>query len=489
MSAKTDQVSVSAPDAAPGNPQTPTAAAVPTAPSANPEPASKSSTKSKGVRKTLAFSSSSPGIAPLLNSIANVNVSIPQRNQTNFFFPDATCFMRCVSTCDQAMSTTKKFLDGTESWTAFVSQYYASLLWHLQVFRTYAKSGIPDQEGQEFLDFFEKRIDLLNIPVPGPWIPFLRSLSVVEAHHESYGNIAPVLPAIATTPLNSANFFSWPPVVSRSIPNPLLPLDQLHAIAGHAMGQNNANAFVAYTNIMGMQLIGANDFNNVASLLLNPTSHSWSSASRSRTATVVEFWHDHANMLPTRLVHNQAANQEINTYFRYFGFESVDGTHPHGMLETVLNDMALYCQFFKGSAPFSTVDIVGLGASIPRHLPISTTAVRAFVYPTINQLRANRHAQGHRHFPSDLLYNMSHGDLTLDTVGEQYAMSTLVNSTFGSILTQNGHDQIPLDDQVEGPFWAITTMRQAKGFSPIPSFSTVIPAYYHVTTPVTPKTS
>jgi len=483
----TDKVSVSAPDAAAGNPTQATQAAPSTAPSANPPPAPKVGKKNKGVRQTMAFASDLVGIPPLLNSVANVNVSIPQRLQPNFYFPDATAFMQTVSACDRAMVATKKFLDGTESWLPFTSQYYAALLFYLQVFRTYLKSGIPDQAGFDFLDMFEARTDLKNIAVPGPWVPFLRALSVVEAHHESYANIAPVLPTIVSDPLTAQGFFSWPQQVVRSLPNPLLPLDQLRAFAGWTR-TDAAPSFHAYRNVMGLNISTIQDTDNVFELLLGPTASSWSAQSRSRTSTTNEFWNDNRNLLPSRYAHDYTGPHSVDSYMKLFGFENIDNSVNHGFFDIVKNDMALYCQFFKGSVPLSTIDVVGSGAGIPRHTIINSTATQEFFFPSVVELRNRRHAQGHRLFPSDMTFNMTHGDLTLDTVDEQYSMATLINVNYGDVPTRAGWQQPTAEGQIDGPFWNITIMKRARAFSPIPSYSTVIPAYYHVTTPVTPKT-
>jgi len=483
----TDRISVSAPDAAAGNPVQATQAAATTTPSANPPAAPKAVKKNKGIRQTLAFSSDIVGIPPLLNSVANVNVSIPQRLQPNFYFPSALAFFQTVSACDRAMVATKKFLDGTESWTPFTSQYYASLLFYLQVFRTYSKSGIPDQAGFDFVDMFEANIDLKNIAVPGPWVPFIRSLSVVEAHHESFANIAPILPAIVSSPLTAQGHYSWLTAVNRTLPNPLLPMDQTIALANWARTDANP-AFISYRNVMGLTLSSVTDTNNVFQLLLGPTASSWSAQSRGRTMTTWEFWNDNRRLLPTRLAHDYAGANVVDSYLKLFGLENLDNSRNHGFFDVIKNDMALYCQFFKGSVPLSTIDVVGSGAGIPRHSVRDEAATSEFFYPSYNQLSTRRHAQGHRMFPTDMQFNMSHGDLSLDTVDEQYSMSTLINTDIGTVTAPPGHNPVVSADLVEGPFWDITVMRRARRFSPIPSYSTVIPAYYHVTTPVTPKT-
>lgn len=487
----TDRISVDAPTAQAGNPTVPTTAAPVTRPSANVDPAPAGPNKGKkGIRSTTAFTSSSAGIDPLLNVISNINVSVPQRLEPNFFFASGIGLMQAVSATDQAMAMTKKFLDATESWHFTVSHWHAAFIWHLQIFRTYEKSGVPDIEAVHFLNWVEKHIDLKNIPVPGSWAPYIKALTVCEAHHESYGNVAPLLPTISSSNIALASRYSWPGPVVRNIPSPILALDQLRAYSEFNPGQNN-DPFIMHRSLFGRPISGANG-QAFFPIMLAPNAASWSSQSRTRQTVSNGFWRDNRSILPERYPHTAIANQSnhVDNYFKYFGFQNLDNSWNHRFIQTFLNDMSIYCQFVKGSVPLSTIDVVGLGAGIPRNAMLNSAEAVVYVYPTDTQMAANRHTAGHRTFPVLSEFTMEHGDLTLDTVGEQYAMSTLVNLDLSRVSYPQGSawQRITPRVTIDGPFWDITTMRHARGFNPILGLATIVPAYYHVTTPVTPKT-
>uniref|UniRef100_A0AAU8MIV4 Coat protein n=1 Tax=Rhizoctonia solani virus Rs31 TaxID=3232014 RepID=A0AAU8MIV4_9VIRU len=487
----TDMISVGAPTAQPGNPTTPSAPAPVTRPSANVDPAPAGPNKGKkGLRSTTAFTSSSVGIDPLLNVVANVNVSTPQRLDTNYFTANAQAYFQAVSITDQSMAMTKKFLDSTESWHFTISHYHACLLWHLQLFRTYEKSGVPDVEGKHFLDWFETHIDLKNIPVPGSWAPYLKALTVCEAHHESYGNVAPLGVPITMANVALDTAYSYPEVIARNIPNPLLALDQLRAYSEFNPGNNN-DPFIIYRNLFGRPISGANG-QAFFPILLTPHASSWSSQSRTRQTVSNQFWRDNRSILPQRLPHTAPAqgSTSIDNYFKLFGFQNLDNSWNMRFIQTFLNDMSIYCQFVKGSVPLSTIDVVGLGAGIPRNALLNSSDAVEYIYPTAAQMAANRHTAGHRTFPMHSLFHMEHGDLTLDTVGEQYGMSTLVNLDLSRVTRPTGSTWARITPRltIDGPFWDTVPMRRNTGFNPILGLATVIPAYYHATTPVTPKT-
>ncbi|BCY26959.1 coat protein [Rhizoctonia oryzae-sativae partitivirus 4] len=479
----TDRISVSAPTAEAGNPAVPTQAAPETRSMPNPPPAPAAKTFKKGVRKTGTFSAPAlPGIPPLLQVVANAPSHIIDRSSPNMVIPSAINFFQSVSVLDQKMMTTKKFTDTTESWTPIITQWYACFIYTLQIFRTYNVSRIPDAAAIEFLQFIERSIDFTQIPVPGNWIPYLQSLTVVEAHHESFGNVHPVFPSIEAFNLDSLVAYSWPEHIRRLLPNPLLAIDQLVYYANWTGNQTNPK-FVQFRNVFGEPISGSEVLTRT---LVAPNCASWSYQSTGRQNVTHEFWVANRNLLPIRP--NIQGTMSYNDYFKYFGFNNPNGTNASKWIDIVFSDMANYCQFVKGSVPLSTVPYVGIGAVIPRMIADPSTDLNDYVYPSIQELRDRRHLAGHRLFPNNLTYTLTHGDLTLEQIAEQYAMLTCVNTNLSRATVQNGWTQIDETNVREGPFWEVTDYKISRGINPTQGLQTNIPAYYHASTPVTPKT-
>nr|ASZ83553.1 putative coat protein [Rhizoctonia solani partitivirus virus 3] len=476
----TDKISQSTVGAIAAEPSPPAGPAPATRAEPNPPPAPTATSKPKGkLRPASNFTPTSHnGIAPMLQVVSKRRSHIINRAEPSGLFPSAINYFQAVSITDQRMSTTKKFLETSESWHPVVSQYYACFLFTVQVLRTYNVSKIPDTEGLDFLSYVEEQLDLTQIPVPGTWAEYLRNITVVEAHHESFGNIHPVFPLLGGSPLTAGDVFSFPQSHRRILPNCYLALDQLIRYA-QTGANTNSPRFINYANIFQLNPTTSDE---AAQAKLAPQVSSWSHVSNSRNDVSLEFWSNATALLPNRADSRAGHHSgDVTDFFVFTGFRNAAGTASHSFFDVILQDMSSYCQFVKGSVPLSTIQSIGIGATIPVMYVQPSTSVRNYFFPSLANLRddTNYHRSGHRLFPTTITYDMRHGDLTLEEIAEQYAKLTCLNTSFRDLPTQNGWNQPDETTVRDGPFWAITEYKVDRGVNPITGLLTNIPAYYH----------
>ncbi|AHL25154.1 capsid protein [Heterobasidion partitivirus 13] len=121
----------------------------------------------------------------------------------NTFIPDFTLLFQALAALDFAMLSTDKFCRASEFWTPAVSRIYIAVICYVQVMRSMrATSTNFGVEIQQFLDWFEEHFPLNTLPVPGPLVNFISTISSCHISTLDYKVMCPILPRLVPCAAN-----------------------------------------------------------------------------------------------------------------------------------------------------------------------------------------------------------------------------------------------------------------------------------------------
>lgn len=92
------------------------------------------------------------------------------------------------------LSTNLYFLEILDKWHPFVSRLYFGLLLLIQTLRAQSSIQVGHCQTKRFIDELMKEIPPASLPIPGPLVTILKSLSVNESSNTRFGPISPYLP-------------------------------------------------------------------------------------------------------------------------------------------------------------------------------------------------------------------------------------------------------------------------------------------------------
>jgi hypothetical protein len=169
----------------------------------------------------------------------------------NYFVPSFAVLFHILATMNDKVCTLRPFGEnGTvNNWIPQVSNIVFAVLAFVQVLRAQqvVQALLPSQA--RFLESFTSKHPLETIVIPGPLVPFFRSISVSNPGFGNFGNVVPVIPPFSLaenrlynidyTPPNAANRFEG---ITMMLPNIPLMMDQLVRTVKHVLTvESNAN--------------------------------------------------------------------------------------------------------------------------------------------------------------------------------------------------------------------------------------------------------
>jgi hypothetical protein len=254
-------------------------------------------------------------------------------------------------------------------WNPLISQSYIGVIWHVFILLIAQSSGEITNEQNTFLSSFLNMFPLQNLPVPGPLVPFFRSLGVCSGPYEHFGDVTPRIPGPTGT---RVDYYFHTNGLNRTIPPVHIFVDQLCFLANlnaNIIAQANNFPIRIYTNILGNNVPAAaapaNPFDiigyfpGVANRWLLSPSH-------------MQVWHANrlALNLPTRMSTIAAIPNTVHgpnralTLSESLRFSTANINHPQWFVSAI-SVMQRYSQFFAGSTSLAGIPIVGFGASVP----------------------------------------------------------------------------------------------------------------------------
>jgi hypothetical protein len=308
-----------------------------------------------------------------------------------------------LDSCDEQMSTTKQFYDGSAGWHPIISRYYIAVLLHIHVFSAMRSAGQLRYAAALFYDQFVNNHPLETLPIPGPLVPVFQSLASSIPSTEELDNVVPELPlacsASRATNCHLANAFLG------RIPSPAALLDQYVRLITFASARNNANT--QFTN--SVQDVA--DWNGFLTVLCGndltaiPAATDSAITKRAITSTVLEetlsshspglnqpVWCSPSiaeklqsqgrrlkGIIPTAMTADTSTNS-----IGWDRYMTVDTTANAAFFDTVTTWMTNYSKFFRSSKPLSEISPAGHTAGQVTYLPTATLATPTTLYTAFN---------------------------------------------------------------------------------------------------------
>ncbi|XP_050510000.1 uncharacterized protein LOC126886904 [Diabrotica virgifera virgifera] len=125
--------------------------------------------------------------APLLRYPLTLN----KLHNVSTFIPTSFNYFQVVHFMDKLMSTNIDFLRMGLPWHPLLSRLYFAELFFIQTLRAMRHARIGSSSTRQFIEQFLKDYPPESIPVPGPLIPILQSISTCRSENHMYGLISP----------------------------------------------------------------------------------------------------------------------------------------------------------------------------------------------------------------------------------------------------------------------------------------------------------
>jgi hypothetical protein len=234
---------------------------------------SKESTDSQGVRRLdaesvkpklsdSAASKKKQKTAPRSSAVTKVTNSTPvndlrsivstappqevRHSDYNWFIPVMTMLFTMLYGMNDKVCTLRQYGErGTiNDWCPQSCVMVFSVLAIVQVLRAQQIVGLITPEQQQFLDYFVSRFPLESITIPGPLVPFFRSLSVCSPGFSNFQDVTPAIPpftmneelfyAMSFTPPGQNAFYA----MIHMLPSIPLMMDQFVHLISYVLAGN-----------------------------------------------------------------------------------------------------------------------------------------------------------------------------------------------------------------------------------------------------------
>ena len=189
--------------------------------------------------------------APPVNDLRHICNLLPYRPVRhagpNFFIPCFAMLYNLLATMNDKVCTLRPFGEnGTvNDWIPQVSVIVYSVLAYVQILRTAQLTKMNSAENQLFLDNFLCHFPLEYIEIPGPLVPFFRSISVCSPGFGNYQDVSPVLPRFTFAEQHLFNIDYAPPGsaivfqdITMMLPNIPLMYDQFVHLIKYLIGHS-----------------------------------------------------------------------------------------------------------------------------------------------------------------------------------------------------------------------------------------------------------
>lgn len=424
-----------------------------------PAPAPKRTRAPRGPLPPPTTVASSVGVPALLELGAANPLYTIMRRDMNTFVPNAINMFYMLGICDMLMSTTDRFLRSTPSWLPIVSQYYISVLWIVQIIRIRIETRYGSPEEIEIFKELCEHLQIQNLLIPGPLVPFFAALASASADADWIGDFMPGLPTVAEmigTHACLAN--QW----QRVVPFPVFLLDMLKHFATEQADKVTHTGYEWTRNIFGITSTPVDPNHvNVTWNRLGPNFVAPLYCSSSQFDAARAFWNVALNA-GSYTRYTRANALLINNFAQFLGF--IDGAGlPRIMPFTIISTtMSKYAMFFNGSLALKSISPINLGAIIPRGLPTGHANVRNWLYPAAAPgAQTSATFSAIHELPREYTVSFVHADRDLEEVAEQYAVTTFINVDLSqNNNAQNGWNQLAHDNSYVGSAWSFTPHRQ-----------------------------
>nr|CDF65975.1 coat protein [uncultured partitivirus] len=182
------------------------------------------------------------------NHFRQVALSLPFREKAhpspNLFIPSFGMMFHILASMNDAVCAERPFgNNGTVSdWIPQISVIVFSILGFIQVYRAQEISGNLDNETTHLLNQFCSKFPLDTLTIPGPLVPFFRSLSVASPGYGNYQDVTPWIPRLYATEQHFYNLEYKIPGstvnhhgITMLIPNLILLIDQFRHLITHLL--------------------------------------------------------------------------------------------------------------------------------------------------------------------------------------------------------------------------------------------------------------
>ncbi|CEK42601.1 coat protein [Black grass cryptic virus 2] len=202
-----------------------------------------------------------------VNDLRRVSASLaPSESRfpdPNMFIPNFVILFHNLATMNNKVCTMRPFGEsGTvNNWIPQVSNIVFAVLAIVQVLRAQQLAGLLTPSQNRFLKSFIGKHPLETIIIPGPLLPFFRSISSANPGFGNFGDVTPVIPPFTQNEERLYNIDYIPPSkehvfqgITMMLPNIPLMMDQLVALVKHVLTLEN-NIPKKYSTFTQLQTI------------------------------------------------------------------------------------------------------------------------------------------------------------------------------------------------------------------------------------------
>jgi hypothetical protein len=427
---------------------------------------------------TKAFSRSSDRSAA--NAIRLCLGSNPLTTRTHFgensFIPDFSVLYEYINFMDRKMIATDKFTRTAEFWTPLVTRIYIAVLCYVQVFKAMRSAGRLDFETDQFLDWFELTFPSSTIPIPGPLINLIPTLSNAAVSATHYKSHAPRFPP--TVPATPAQYYLLSNNAAPRMPNILLLLHQYFHHLTFAITGNPTARDVGRWSSFGRVFFASNYMAaptgashrtplttvhaHALHLFGSPGFRQPYLVNQTIGSNLLDYADEMLMLLPREIsTLTDPTSTNSPNWREFLGFGS-----SHTWFSEFSRIMTDYCKFWKESSPYSEISPVGhTGALVRSTLPVVATR------PTT------------RYPPFLSAYDHTVFSLALPESDELDGCLAIINTTVASDnvgLPMAGYINWTLHS---GPYYALSIAKTGRDSNPLDGAGQILSDQYHVPNP------
>jgi len=327
----------------------------------------------------------------------------PERySSMNIFIPCFAMMYNILAAMNDKVCSLRPFSDNgaANDWIPQASVLVYSILAIIQTLRAQNLLRACDMEQGLFLQAFLDQFPLQNIEIPGPLVPFFRSLSVSQPGFGDYQAVGPALPNVSYDEEELYNMKYFSPRTGDSvecidvlIPHIPLMLDQFRHLLSYLLTPNARgelppySSYVQLSNLFGVDALQEDNpqYANYQRLLRCLGFTHRPIASDRHMTRFAQYYNGAINSFPETWVYNdehapitadETADPPVegrpsnwtlhDSFFATMGF-----SHNGAWFHTLLRGMTTFTQHFKGNVRMSDISPNASAAAMVRFIGVS----------------------------------------------------------------------------------------------------------------------
>lgn len=130
----------------------------------------------------------------MMLTVRELVMTLVPLHEPSTYVPSSAMFFQTLHNMDDIMLTNRYWQNRSVAWTPIMSRIYFGTLFIMQILRCMENARILTPSQRELLQQFSEDFPFESLPIPGPLIPFFRSLATCMPYLSEYGIVTPSLP-------------------------------------------------------------------------------------------------------------------------------------------------------------------------------------------------------------------------------------------------------------------------------------------------------